>query len=102
MIRPLRLCSIYAALLLALVAPLGAAAQDESESGSGTLKPTYEPRPPPRKETYTTDYLFAITRAVSDSTLVPAAKVPLYLLTAPADLVFLPIELIAGFFPGED
>ena len=76
--------------------------QDESESGSGTLKPTYEPRPPPRKETYTTDYLFAITRAVSDSTLVPAAKVPLYLLTAPADLVFLPIELIAGFFPGED
>ena len=69
--------------------------------GTGTLEPTYQPRPPPEKEVYSTEYLFAITRAVADSTLVPAAQVPLYFLTIPTDIVFLPIELIAGFFPGE-
>ncbi|HKA16031.1 MAG TPA: hypothetical protein VKH41_13500 [Myxococcota bacterium] len=90
-------------LLLALAAPLAAAADEQSgsDSESGTLQPTYEPRPPAQKPTYSTDYIFAITRAVTDSTLVPAARVPLYFLSIPTDLVFLPIELIAGFFPGE-
>ena len=87
-------------LLLALIAPLGASAQDESDAGTGRLEPTYQPMPPPERQVYTTDYLFAITRAVADSTLVPAARVPLYVLTIPTDIALLPIELIAGFFPG--
>jgi hypothetical protein len=88
--------------LLALLAPLAAAgAGEESQPGSGTLEPSYQPMPPPEKEVYSTEYLFAITRAVADSTLVPAAQVPLYFLTIPTDIVFLPIELIAGFFPGD-
>ena len=85
-------------VLLALAAASPVLADDEA---SGTLKPTYEPRPPPEKDVYTTDYLFAITRAVSESTLVPAAQVPLYIFTVPLDIVFLPMEAIAGFFPRE-
>jgi hypothetical protein len=38
---------------------------------------------------------------VSESTLVPAAQVPLYILTVPLDIAFLPMEAIAGFFPRE-
>jgi hypothetical protein len=98
MLRVVRVCQ-RAALVIALIAAFAASAESESESG--TLKPTYEPRPPPAKEAYTTDYLFAITRSVSESTLVPAAKVPLYLFTIPLDVAFLPIEAIAGFFPSE-
>lgn len=97
MIRALRLYAIQAALLLALVSPHAAGAQDDPESGR--LEPTYQPRPPPEKEVYTTDYLFGITRAVSESTLVPAAQIPLYIFTIPLDVAFLPIELVAGFFP---
>src|SRR5687768_5461210 len=99
MLRVVRLCCMQAVLAIALIAGLPASADSESESG--TLKPTYEPRPPPEKEVYTTDYLFAITRDVSDYTLVPAAQVPLYFLTIPLDVAFLPIEAIAGFFPRE-
>jgi hypothetical protein len=83
------------------VSVLAADDADEEESESGRLRPTYEPRPPPEKDVYTTDYLFAITRAVSESTLVPAAQVPLYILTVPLDIAFLPMEAIAGFFPRE-
>ena len=79
MIRLLRsrLCAILVALALARTALAERRGADE-RLGSGTLEPTYQPRPPPEKEVYTTDYLFAITRAVSESTLVPAAQVPLY------------------------
>jgi hypothetical protein len=98
-IRALRLCAIQAVLLIAVLAPLAASAEEEPEPGG--LEPTYQPRPPPEKEVYSTDYLFAITRSVADSTLVPAAKVPLYFLTIPCDIVFLPIELIAGFIPSD-
>src|SRR5262245_15989446 len=37
-------------LLLALIAPLGASAQDETESGTGRLEPTYQPMPPPERQ----------------------------------------------------
>jgi hypothetical protein len=100
-VRLLRSRLAQGLLLLALIAPFAAAGQDESDAGTGRLEPSYQPAPPPEKEVYSTEYLFAITRAVADSTLVPAAQVPLYFLTIPTDVVFLPIELIAGFFPGD-
>ena len=94
MLRALHLTAVCA-LLLALAAPAAARAEDEREP----LEPTHQPMPPPEKPIYTTDYLFAVTRSVTSSTLVPAAQVPLFLFTVPLALVFLPIEAIAGFFP---
>ena len=47
---------------------------------------------------YNTDYLFGITRAVVRSTIVPAGKVPLFILTVPLDIAFLPFAAIGGFF----
>jgi hypothetical protein len=97
-IQTLRVYLSCGLVLLALCAASPALAEDED---SGTLQPTYEPRPPAEKPIYTTDYLFAITRSITDSTLVPAAQVPLIFLAVPLDIVFLPIEAIAGFFPSD-
>jgi hypothetical protein len=97
-IRVLRLFSIGFALCIGLAAPALAADDDED---SGTLRPTHEPMPPREKPIYTTDYLFAVTRSITESTLVPGAQVPLIFLAVPIDVAFLPIEAIAGFFPRE-
>ena len=91
MIRALRLFAVVVVLLV------GVAASGEDESG--TLRPTHEPMPPRAKPLYTTDYLFAVTRSITESTMVPAAQVPLVFLAVPIDIAFLPIEAIAGFFP---
>lgn len=45
---------------------------------------------------YNSDYIFAVSRAVRDSTVPPAGKVPLFILTIPLDTVFLPFSLLAG------
>jgi hypothetical protein len=100
-----------AAVFLLVVAACGAAAATETESApraielaqaGGTqprdLEPRYQPAPPEEKSWYNSSYIFAVTRSVADSTLVPAAKVPLYLLTVPVDLVLLPFATIGGFF----
>ena len=50
------------------------------------------------KSWYNDSYIFAMTRGVADSTMVPAAKAPLFLLTVPLDLVLLPFAAIGGFF----
>jgi len=102
-VRTLRLYLVPGFLLLALIAASPALADNADDEGDdpGRLRPTYEPRPPPEKDVYTTDYLFGITRAVSESTLVPAAQIPLFILTVPLDIAFLPMEAIAGFFPRE-
>ena len=39
-----------------------------------------------------------MTPGVANSTLVPAAKAPLFLLTVPLDMVLLPFEAIGGCF----
>jgi hypothetical protein len=66
-----------------------------------SLEPSYEPRPPQEPEVYTTEYLFALTRAVAGSQMVPAVQVLVFLFTVPTDAVLLPVEAIAGFFPGD-
>jgi len=45
---------------------------------------------------YNTDYIFAVSRALRDSTLPPAGKIPLFVLTIPLDTVLLPFSLLAG------
>ena len=62
------------------------------------LEPRYQPTPPEETSWYNSSYIFAVTRSVADSTLVPAAKAPLYVLTVPVDLVLLPIAAIGGLF----
>jgi hypothetical protein len=62
------------------------------------LEPRYRPTPPEETSWYNSSYIFAVTRSVADSTLVPAAKAPLYVLTVPVDLVLLPIAAIGGLF----
>jgi hypothetical protein len=101
--RP-RLALVLVLTVALLAAPHAALAHAEDADGAhpaGTLKPSYEPAPPPEPQIYTTDYYFAMTRGVAGSTIVPAGKVPLFFLTVPLDLFFLPISMIAGFFPGD-
>ena len=62
------------------------------------LQPRYEPVPPEPKSWYNNAYLFAMTRGVADSTMVPAVKAPLFVLTVPLDIVLLPFAAIAGCF----
>ena len=109
-------------LVVAFVAPVGVFAGPRlaaAESGAapivlaqdgGTEPKELEPRysaPDPGKpgpynneerQFYNSDYLFGITRSVVNSTIVPAGKVPLFLLTVPLDIVFLPFAAIGGFF----
>lgn len=72
-----------------------AQAQDMEQ---GELSPRYEPVPPHPPSAYNSDYLFGMTRGVAQSTVHPAAKVPLFVLTVPLDIVFLPFAAIGGFF----
>ena len=64
----------------------------------GELEPRYQPVDPGPTDGYDSSYIFAITRALTNSTIVPAGKAPLFLLTVPLDLALLPIQFIGGFF----
>lgn len=64
----------------------------------GELRPRYQPVPPEEPSWYNSSYVFALTRGVAGSTMVPAAKVPLYLFTVPLDVVLLPFAAIGGLF----
>ena len=65
---------------------------------SGELKPRYTPVPEEPKSWYNSSYIFGMTRTVAQSTMVPGAKVPLFVLTVPLDIVFLPFAAIGGLF----
>jgi hypothetical protein len=62
------------------------------------LEPRYQPPPPEERSWYNSSYIFGMTRGVAGSTMVPAAKAPLFVLTVPLDLVFLPFAAIGGLF----
>ncbi len=47
---------------------------------------------------YNPDYLFAISRAVRDSSVHPAGKVFLFIPAVPLDIVLSPFAAIAGLF----
>lgn len=70
------------------------------------LQPRYEPVPPPpvAREpekppgSYNDEYIFGLTRSVAESTMHPAAKILIFPITVPLDLVLLPFEIIGGTF----
>jgi hypothetical protein len=63
------------------------------------LEPRYQPVPPePPPSWYNASYIFGLTRSVAASTMIPAAKAPLFVLTVPLDLVILPFAAIGGLF----
>ena len=104
---PRRLLLAAAAVWLATASAQPAAAYDapqviqlaqETGAPPRPLEPRYQPVPPAEKSWYNDSYIFAMTRGVADSTMVPAAKVPLFVLTVPLDLVLLPFAAIGGLF----
>jgi hypothetical protein len=65
---------------------------------SSGLEPRYQPREPEPKSWYNSTYIFGMTRGVAGSTIAPAGKAPLFVLTVPLDIVCLPFTLIGGLF----
>lgn len=86
----------------ALTAGSGADQQVQIAQAGGTepreLEPRYQPAPVQEKSWYNDSYIFGMTRGVAESTMHPAAKVPLFVLTVPLDLVFLPFAALGGMF----
>jgi hypothetical protein len=62
------------------------------------LEPRYQPVQEEPPGWYNASYIFGMTRSVARSTMVPAAKVPLFVLTVPLDIAFLPFAAIGGLF----
>lgn len=103
--------ALFAAIVVLLAAHAATSAAGEAipaasfevAQAGGTepseLETRYQPAPlPPEKSWYNSSYIFALTRGVAGSTMVPAAKVSLYVLTLPLDVVLLPIAGIGGMF----
>jgi hypothetical protein len=76
----------------------GSGQASEEVSEEGKIEPRYQPREPIPEPWYNSDYLFGMTRGVTNSTIHPGAQVPLLVLTIPLDIVFLPFAAIGGFF----
>lgn len=74
------------------------APQEPAPEEHGKLEPRYQPREPQPKPWYNDSYLFGMTRGVTGSTMHPAAKAPLLVLTIPLDIVLLPFAAIGGLF----
>ena len=73
-------------------------ADPADKGGTGRLEPRYSPREPEEKPWYNSSYIFGMTRGVTGSTMHPAVKVPLLVLTVPLDFLFLPFAAIGGLF----
>lgn len=51
-----------------------------------------------RDDEYDSSYLFGMTKGVSHSSLTPALKPLVFLVTVPLDILLLPFAAIGGFF----
>ena len=71
---------------------------DRGADETRPLEARYLPAEPEEKSWYNSDYIFGMTRGVANSTIAPAGKAPLFVLTIPLDIVTLPFTLIGGFF----
>ena len=73
-------------------------AQASTDAAGGKLEPRYQPREPEPKSWYNSGYVFGMSRGVADSTIHPAVKAPIFLVTLPLDLALMPFALIGGMF----
>ncbi len=87
--RIVAIVTLVSALMLAGGARLASAYDDYDSRGR------YEER---HHRAYNDEYIFATTRMVGEWDVSPAMKVPLFPPAVVIDLVFLPAEMIAGFF----
>jgi hypothetical protein len=71
---------------------------DAHGTRDGELEPRYQPREPEPEPAYNSEYLFAMTRGVANSTIHPAGQLPLFLFTVPLDIALLPFAAIGGLF----
>ena len=101
-LRVLAVMALTVGLLLSVHVPSALPAQVEGQPRQTEVR-TVPSESPPLSElekqpgwSYNSDYIFAISRALRDSTIPPAGKVPLFILTIPFDAVFLPFSLLAG------
>ena len=100
--RPL-LVALLVGSILAGTGLLGGSFGDEGGKKESYIRPVDSS--PPLAETekgpgwsYNADYLFAISKAVRDSSVHPAGKVFLFIPAIPLDLVLSPFAAIAGLF----
>ena len=96
--RPAALWLALASLVLAVGCASDPPPEEEPRPEAGRIEPTYQPREPEPEPFYNTDYLFPMTRGIADSTIHPAGKGPLFVLSVPLDIAFLPFGIIGGFF----
>ena len=97
------LVALVAGSMLTSTGLLGRSFGEEAEKKESYIRPVDSS--PPLAETekgpgwsYNADYLFAISRAVRDSSVHPAGKVFLFIPAVPLDLVLSPVAAIAGLF----
>ncbi len=102
--RPALRLLLASMILLVLVAP-PALAQDaagevsrESLGNSSESMTLTEFEQTQEKPWYNSDYLFALSRSLGDSTMNDAAKAPLFIVTVVCDVVLLIPAAIGGFF----
>ena len=95
---------VVAFVVFSMLAGTGLIGRSSADEGKKSYVRTVD-SPPPLSETerepgwrYNTDYLFAISRAVRDSTVPPAGKVFLFVPAIPLDIVMSPFAAIAGLF----
>ena len=89
--RMAAIMTVVSALVL-VAGPRSARAYGGDYDGRGGQYQERQPR------SYNDEYIFATTRMVGDWDVEPAIKVPLFPPAVVIDLVFLPAEMIAGFF----
>jgi hypothetical protein len=105
MIRSMRVITSVLALLSVLLLTFPALAIDGSGApagssadyapyvlGADTLDLEEESRG------YSTEYMFGMSKAIRRSTLNPALKPAVWIVTVPLDIVFLPFAALGGFF----
>jgi len=88
--RMAAIVALAAALMLA-----GGARIASAYGGGYDNQGRYDDRHP---RSYNDEYIFATTKMISEWDVEPAIKVPLFPPAVVIDLVFLPAEMIAGFF----
>ena len=88
--------------ILLLFSCLGGSAQAVGPDGSGHEAPHHvlaaDSLNLEDNQGYSTEYIFGMTKGVMNSTLEPALKPAVLVLTVPLDIVFLPFAAIGGFF----